>query len=93
MSDRALRIRRGWRCGALVERRGRGRVARDVGESGVFGDDPGGEEVRGRWSPGSMMWVVVSPSSAIGAGGAEGASRHFDGADNFVVSPAFEPYV
>ena len=68
---------------------------KDVGESGVFGDDPGGEEVFGGGGRvGVDDVVVVSPSSAIGAGGAEGASGHFDGADNFrCVIRVFESYV
>ena len=67
---------------------------KDVGESGVFGDDPGGEEVFGGGGRvGVDDVVVVSPSSAIGAGGAEGASGHFDGADDFRgVARVFESY-
>lgn len=67
---------------------------KDVSESGVFGDDPGGKEVFGGGGRvGVDDVVVVSPSSAIGAGGAEGASGHFDGADNFRgVARVFESY-
>ncbi len=52
---------------------------KDVGESGVFGDDPGGEEMLGRLGGiGVDDVVILAPSSAVGAGSAEGALGHFN---------------
>ena len=66
----------------------------DIGEGGVFGDDPRGEEVFGRGGGvGVDDVMVVAPAAAVGAGGAEGASCHFEGADDFCgVARVFEPY-
>lgn len=55
----------------------------EIGGRGGFGADPGGEEVLGGLGcVGVDDMVVVLPSSAIGAGSAESALRHFDRSHN-----------
>ena len=79
-------------CAGCGEKK-RGRE--EVGEGGIFGDDPGGEEMLGRGDGVGVDDVVVfAPAAAVGARGAEGALCHFDGADDLCgVAWVFEPYL